>query len=457
MATWAETLAEFTQALTFDAIPREVTESAKLRCLDILGIALASTVEDFAPAVLRVAESWGPGGECTVVGTKLTASPPLAILVNGSLAHGLDYDDTHTPSITHASAVVIPTALALGESLGLDGRAVLTAAVAGYEAITRLGMAAPGGFHARGWHATAVCGTFAATLVAGKCLGLGRRQLTAALGIAGSFASGVLEHLADGSWVKRIHPGWAGHSGALAAGLARGGFTGPASILEGRFGFYSTFLDQPVDLGPRLATLGQEWETLRVAFKPYPCCHYNHAYMDAAARLKREHGLAPGEIEEVECLVPAGEVPIVCEPADVKRRPRTSYDAQFSLPFSVAVALLDAEVWVESYAPSRLSDPHLLALAERVNYSVDPASRFPESFPGWVRIRLKDGRLLEAREPVNRGSPENPLPAEAIVAKFRRNAARILPGSRVALLEREVLALDTSPDVRSLLALCRIP
>lgn len=457
MGSWAESFAEFTQRLSFEAIPRQVIENVKLRCLDILGIALASTVQDFAPSVLDMTERWGGGGECTVLGTKLTASPPLAILANGSLAHGLDYDDTHTASITHASAVVVPTALALGESLGLDGRSVLTAAVAGYEAITRIGMAAPGAFHARGWHATAVCGTFAATLVAGKCLRLDRRQLIAALGISGSFASGVLEHLEDGSWVKRIHPGWAGHSGALAAGLARGGFTGPASILEGRFGFYSTFLGQRVDLAPGLATLGLEWETLRVAFKPYPCCHYNHAYMDAAVGLKREHGFTPGEIEEVECLVPAGQVPIVCEPAPAKRRPRTSYDAQFSLPFSVALALAEPEVWVDSYASERLGDPRLLALADRVSYSVDPSSEFPKSFPGWVKIRLKDGRLLEAREPVNRGSPENPLPPEAIVAKFRRNAGRILPAAQVALLEREVLALDSSSNVRSLLALCRIP
>ncbi len=457
MATYAETLAEFTRALAFDRIRPEVIQNVRLRCLDVLGIALASTVQDFAPAVLGLVESWGGNGECTVVGTKLTASPPLAILANGSLAHGLDYDDTHTASVTHASAVVVPTALSLGESLGLDGRSVLTAAVAGYEAITRIGMAAPGAFHARGWHATAVCGTFAATLVAGKCLGLDRGKLVAALGVAGSLASGVLEYLNDGSWVKRIHPGWAGHSAAVAARLAQGGFTGPASILEGRFGFYSTFLGQPADLAPHLGSLGQEWETLRVAFKPYPCCHYNHAYMDAVARLRREHRFGPDEIESVECLVPAGEVPIVCEPAPVKRRPRTSYDAQFSLPFCIAVALVDDEVGVDSYALERIEEPRLLALADRVRYSLDPTSEFPKSFPGWVKIRLKGGRLLEAREPVNRGSPEKPLSAETIVAKFRRNAARILPAAQVVLLEREVLALDRSTNVRSLLRLCRLP
>ncbi|MFQ5897020.1 MAG: MmgE/PrpD family protein [Candidatus Methylomirabilia bacterium] len=456
MPTWAETLAEFTAGLRYEAIPRAVTENVRLRCLDTLGIALASTAQDFAPSVLGLIESWGGGGECTVVGTKLTAAPPLAVLANGSLAHGLDYDDTHTPSITHASAVVVPTAMAVGESLGLDGPSVLTAAVGGYEAITRIGMAAPGRFHARGWHATAVCGTFAATLVAGKCLGLSRGQLTASLGVAGSLASGLLEHLADGSWVKRLHPGWAGHSGVLAAGLGRGGFTGPASVLEGRFGFYRSFLAEPVDLAPHLDTLGREWETLQIAFKPYPCCHYNHAYMDAAARLRREHRLTPEQIVEVECLAPAGEIPIICEPADLKRRPRSPYDAQFSLPFSVAAALIDDEVCVDSYAPERLGDLRLLALAGRVRYAVDPASPFPKTFPGWVKIRLTDGRLLEAREPANRGSPENPLPPEAIVTKFRRNGERVLPASRVSALEREVLALDRSPNLKRLLGLCRI-
>ncbi len=456
MATWAETFADFTAAVSYEAIPKAVAENTRLRCLDVLGIALASTAQDFTRSVLGVVESWGWGGECTVIGTKLTTSPPLAILANGSLAHGLDYDDTHMPSITHASAVVVPTALALGESLGLDGRSVVTAAVAGYEAITRLGMAAPNGFHARGWHATAACGTFAATLVAGKCLGLTRRELTSALGIAGSLASGIQEFLADGSWVKRLHPGWAGHSGAIAARLAQGGFTGPSSVFEGRFGFYQTFLGESVDLAPLLESLGREWATITIAFKPYPCCHYNHAYMDAAARLRREHGLTPEQIEEVECLVPAGEVPIVCEPAVAKRRPRTSYDAQFSLPYSVALALAEDEIGVDSYSLERIRDERLLTLASRVRYSVDPASPFPKTFPGWVRVRLTDGRILEAREPVNRGSLENPLSPEAIVTKFRRNAGRVLSVPQVAAIEREVLNLDGSTSVKGLLALCRI-
>jgi 2-methylcitrate dehydratase PrpD len=433
--------------LRFEVLPTEVVDSVRLRVLDTLGLALAGSRADFAPALLGlVAHEHGP---CSVLGTDRTASAPLAILANGALAHGLDFDDTHAPSITHASAVVIPTVLALAEMLRLDGRAVITASVAGYETITRIGMAASGAFHDRGWHATAVCGPFAAALAAGRCAGLDTARLTSALGIAGSCASGVMEFLEDGSAVKRLHPGWAGHAGAVAATLAGGGFTGPATIFEGRFGFYSTFLGKAPDLAA-FETLAVRWETLAVAFKPYPCCHYNHAYLDGALELRSTHKIDATAIDSIECGVPAGEVPIVCEPAARKARPRTTYEAQFSLPFSVAAAFVDGRVGIDTYSASRLTDPRVLGLAAKVRYTIDRDSRFPAVFPGRVRVRLSDGRVLEARVEDAR-APRR----EAIVEKFRANAGRALPPARVAELERGVLELERAPSVAVLVALCR--
>ena len=453
--TLARRLAEFTASLDFADLPAEVVDSTRLRTLDILGIALAASTGETAPSLLGALDGWGGGGDCTILGSKRMATAPLAILVNGALAHSLDFDDTHAASITHASAVVVPVALALGEAVGLDGRALITAIVAGYEAITRLGMAAPGAFHARGWHATSVCGPFAAALVAGRIEGLDADRLTAALGIAGSFASGGMEYLQDGSWVKRIHAGWAGHAGAVAAALARGGFTGPATILEGRFGFYRTFLGAEPDPAP-FATLGREWETPAIGFKPYPCCHLNHAYLDCMLELRSAHGLAADDVEAVECRVPAGQVPIVCEPREGKLRPRTAYEAQFSLPYSVASMLLDGRVGLDTYTAERLGEARRLALASRVTHTVDPDSTFPRGFPGWVRVRLRDGRVLEARSPDGRGSLARPLPREAIVEKFRDNAGRALSATHVAELERTVLSLDTLADVRPLTARCRV-
>lgn len=431
-----------------------MVQSVRLRTLDVLGIALAASTADFAPAVMAALDGWDAGGPCTVIGASRTAGPPAAVLANGTLAHGLDFDDTHAASITHASAVVLPCALAVGEAGGLDGRTVITGAVAGYETIARLGMAAPGAFHARGWHATAVCGAFAAALAAGRVQGLDVAGLTAALGVAGSLASGVLEFLEDGSWVKRLHPGWAGHSGVVAAGLARAGFTGPASVLDGRFGFYRTFLDRAPDPAP-FDTLGRQWETLRIGFKPYPCCHYNHAYLDCVIDLRRRHRLSPEQVERVECLVPEGEVPIVCEPRESKLRPRTPYEAQFSLPYSVAAALIDGRVTLETYAAERLDDAATLRLTARVVHGVDAASTFPKGFPGWVRIHLRDGRTVEARAPDGRGGPDRPLGTEAVIAKFRDNAGRVLPASRVQDVERVALALDALEDVGDLMRLCR--
>jgi len=452
--TLARRLAEFAASLDFDRVPPEVIASARLRTLDVLGIALAASTGDSAPSVRGALDGWSAAGDCTVIGAKRTAAAPLAILANGTLAHSLDFDDTHALSITHASAVVVPVALAVGEAGGLDGRAVLTATVAGLEAITRLGMAVPGAFHARGWHATAACGPFAAALVAGRLEGLDAARLTAALGIAGSFASGLMEYLEDGSWVKRVHPGWAGHAGAVAAALARGGFTGPASVLEGRFGFYHAFLRAEPDAAP-FATLGHLWETPGIGYKPYPCCHLVHAYLDCALDLRRDHALTADAVAAVECLVPAGEVPIVCEPRPAKVRPRTSYDAQFSLAYTVASALIDGRVGLDTFTPERLLDAQRLALAERVTHTIDENSAFPKGFPGWVRVRLNDGRTLEARAPDGRGSLARPLPPDAIVEKFRDNAGRALPAARVAEIERATLALDTLRDVRSLVTLCR--
>jgi 2-methylcitrate dehydratase PrpD len=452
--TLAQRLAQFAADLTFEDLPPAVVDSVKLRVLDILGLALAASGAEFAPSIFAALEHWGARGDCSVVGGKATTAPPLAALANGSLAHGLDFDDTHAASITHASAVVLPAVLAVAEAAAVDGRTAITAAVAGYEAITRLGMGAPGAFHARGWHATSVCGTVAAALAAGRCEDLDVVRLTAGLGVAGSFASGVQEFLEDGSWSKRVHAGWAAHAGVVAATLARGGFAGPASILEGRFGLYRTFLDREVDARP-FETLGRVWETLNVGFKPYPCCHYVHAFIDCALDLRQAHALGAETIAAIDCFVPAGEVPIVCEPRDAKLRPRTAYDAKFSLPFVVAAAIVDGSVGLDTFAPERLLDPRILGLADRVAHTVDPASTFPDGFPGWLRVRTLDGRMFEARQPDGRGGPKRPLPASAIAEKFRAHGGRALAAARLAEIERTVGGLDAIDDVGALMRLTR--
>jgi 2-methylcitrate dehydratase PrpD len=301
-----------------------------------------------------------------------------------------------------------------------------------------------------------VCGPFGAALAAGKSMGLDAGRLTSALGIAASMASGVMEFLEDGSWVKRLHPGWAAQSGIQAAALAREGFTGPATALEGRLGFYRAALGETIDIGKQLKNLGDEWETVRSSFKLYPCCHLNHSYLDAVARLKRMEGLRAEEVEEVECLVPAGEVPIVCEPEAAKLRPRSPYDAKFSLAFCVAAALAGDRVSVGAFTQESIREARVLALAARVRYTVDPVSSYPRTFPGWVKVRLANGKVLEAREESQRGGPDKPIAPDEVVAKFRDNAARLMPEAQITALQSAVLGMERAPDLSALLALCRV-
>ena len=456
MTPAAKTLGEWAACLRAEDIPAAVRDNAALRVLDTIGCALAGAREEHAPSVLALVSRWGGPGLSTIWGTTLTAAPPQAALANGALAHGLDFDDTHADSVCHASAVLVPAVLALAESERLDGRDALTALVAGYEAMIRIGMAAPGRFHERGWHATAVCGAFGAALAAGKSLGLDANRLAAALGIAASMASGVMEFLEDGSWIKRLHPGWAAQSGIQAAALAQDGFTGPATALEGRLGFYRAALGEVPDIAKQLKNLGDEWETVRSSFKLYPCCHLNHAYLDAVASLKRTEGLKAEQVDEVECLVPAGEIPIVCEPAAAKLRPRSPYDAKFSLAFCVAAALAGDRVGIGAFTEESIREPAALALAARVRYTVDPSSPYPRTFPGWVKVRLTDGRVLEAREESQRGGPERPIARDEVIAKVRDNTARLMPQPRVAALEGAVLGMDRARDLGPLLALCRL-
>lgn len=458
MATQAEKLAQFAEALKFEDIPVEVVARVKLHLLDILGIGLAAAPQEYARQIVETVRAWGGVPHSTVLyyGDRLPA--PSAVLANGSFTHGLDFDDTHAESITHASTCVVPPALAVGESVHADGKALLTAVVAGYEVITRLGAAASGQFHHHGYHATPICGAFAAGIVAGKLMGLTADALTNTLGICGSQAAGLQAFLDDGSWTKRLHPGWAAHGGIVAAQLASRGFRAPATVLEGRFGLYATHVGSTAFDASRLTRgLGQEWEAARIAFKPYPVCHFSHASMDAALHLQQQHRIDPHDIVAGEVLVPQAIVPVVCEPLADKQVPMSTYGALFSLPFCVASNLLYGHARLDSFSDTALRDRKVLDTAAKIGYCVEPWPEFPRTFPGGVRLRLCDGRTLERREAVNRGHPDNPMHADEVCDKFRDNARRVLPSARLDAIIAAIDHLEDLPRVSELTQLCATP
>lgn len=456
--TYSRTLAAYAARLTYEDLPPEVVASTRLRLLDTVGVCLASVGMEYADAILAMLDEQGSSTDATLFGSAKRTSAAWAACYNGALAHGNDYDDTHSVALMHISGVVMPTVLALGERHRLPGRRVLEAAVAGYEAGLRIGMVTPSGFHARGFHATGVCGVFAAAIAAARLLGLDAARMTHAIGIAGSQAAGSMEFLADGAWTKRLHPGWAAHAGIVAAQLAARGYTGPATSLEGRYGLYNAYagVSEP-DLARHTATFGTQWETLNIDFKPYPCGHANHPYMDCARALVERHRFTIGDIEAIELRVPPAFVPILCEPFADKIRPASAYAARFSLPYAVAVILKLGHAGIDEFSAERIADPDLIALMARTGYIADASLPFPQTFPGWVKIRLKDGREIEQRMDASRGSRELPMSEAEIYEKFATNAARALPVERVRAVWDAGLAIERMEDVRGFTGLLSLP
>ncbi len=454
MGTVAQSLAEFAGSLRYEGIPREVISEIKPHILDALGIGLAASDLEYAHQILDVVRSWGGQPESTVMKYGDVLPMTSAVLANASFVHGLDFDDTHTESITHASACVVPTALAVGEKLRVDGKTLLAAAVAGYEVMTRIGLASPGGFHKHGYHATPICGTFAAGIIVGKLMGLPQEALANAMGICGSQAAGLQAFLDDGSWTKRLHAGWASHSGVVAAQLARSGFRGPATVIEGRYGILASHLGSgQFDPDRILRDLGKTWETSRISLKPYPVCHFSHATMDSARILMKEHSIKPEDIVAGEALVPEKIVSIVCEPLKEKQAPTDVYGALFSLPFCIATIAVHGKAGLDLFTESALKDEKVLSVAKKIRCQVASWPQFPRYFSGGLRLKLKDGREVEHLEPINRGNPDNAMEISEVRAKFSDNASRALPADRIERISDAIDRLENMPDVAELAAM----
>ncbi|MFG1943658.1 MmgE/PrpD family protein [Nonomuraea sp. NPDC048826] len=430
--------------------PEEVRRAACRHLLDGFGTAVAAGRAGAAAPAIAVARGLGGPPESSIPGTGARGSAVAAALATGTLVHALDFDDTHAGGLVHATAAVLPAALAVGEQTGATGAEVLAAAVAGYETVCRLGAAAPHAFHARGLHATMACGVLAAAVVAARLMRLDPGTTVDALGVAGSQAGGLLEFLSTGASTKQLHPGLASASGILAARLAAAGASGPETVIEGPHGLYAALAGRPADTARITDGLGETWETTRITIKPYPACQLMHVTLDAAAEALRTAG-PEAEVSEVTAYVHPDSADIVCEPADRKLAPRTPYDAKFSLPWSVAALLLDGEVTLGTYAPESLHRHDAAVLAARVRTEVTPFPGVAADAPGHVRLRLADGREVEGRVPRSAGGPGNPLSEAALLAKFTANAGG--PSPDADDLARRVAALAAEPDLTAIAAL----
>jgi 2-methylcitrate dehydratase PrpD len=453
--SYVDELAKFTHELSFDDIPENVIKKVKLLTLDTMGIMLYASGENFAKIMADVVLSWGGRPESTVVGFGNVIPSPNAALINCTMAHGLDYDDTHLGSVVHTSAPIVPSALAAGEREGIDGEKLITAMVAGYEISTRLGITAyndekgHSGFHLSGFHATAVCGTYGAAAIGGKIYNLKPEEIVTAIGICSSITPGGCNTL--GGEMKKMHPGWAAHSGLVASQLGKGGFSGSNKVNIQHL--YEAYISENLGYHPEklIKGLGNIWETSNIFFKPYPCCAMLTSPMDAALYLKKKYQINPDSIDKVFVGMPEASMHMVCEPAESKKHPSTPYESQFSLHWGVAAILLDGQAGVQEFSAKKLRDQYMHKLTEKIEYFAD-GNKYDEAS---IKINMMDGKVYEHKVSTSRGGPDLPLTDEEIEEKYRVNALKILSENKVEKILHEINNLEDINNVRELMKLCK--
>jgi len=456
--TFVEQLAAFADGIR---PPEHIRTIVRQHTLDTIGVALAAVRLDTSRAVVDIAERRGGAPEARAIGLEAKVPATSAAFVNGVLAHSLDYDDTHLPSILHPSASVVPAALAAAEQAGAHGARTLDAVAAGLEICARLGMAGYDRYNGqstyfeRGQHATSICGAIAGAAAAAKLLGLDARGIADAMGIAVSMAAGVIEANRAGGTVKRTHCGIAARSAVDAAELARAGITGPPTALEGRFGFFSAYLYGQYDRDALLDGLGERWEIERIFFKPYPANHFTHAGIDAALAV-RARGVRPNHIEHIRLGVARPTVRTIGQPIEAKRAPETGYQAQFSGPFTIAAALCAGSglgLGLDDFTDDLARDPAMRTLMQKITVEPDPwcDAIYPNQFPAVLTVRTSDGEITE-RIAANRGGPDRPLTDDEIATKFRDNAGRVLGDEAMQQIEQACARLDRLEAIDDVLA-----
>jgi 2-methylcitrate dehydratase PrpD len=415
----AEILAEKIVAVRPGSLSVETALKCEDLLIDVVGLCVTARNEDYVASALS---GWDDDGPCTAIGHTRTLSATGAAFVNGTAAHGEDFDDTFEGGPVHAGAVVVPAVLAACERHNPDGRMAQIGIAVGSEVLCRLSLVVPKAVHKAGFHPTAVFGAMGAAAGVGAALGLNAKQIVDALGIAGSMAGGIIEYLAEGAWTKRLHAGWAAQSGIRAALLARSGFVGPRTVFEGVHGLFHGFAHTTKgDYDALIGDFGTRWVTDTLAFKPYPCGTMAQPYIDCARRLA-SRGVKPEDVVELICEVAEGTVHRLWEPLADKQKPRNGYAAKFAVPYLLATGFVHGGVGLGAFTPSAILDARVLALAAKVKFVIDPDNPYPNNYTGHIRATLKDGGVLEERQPYLRGGAQEPLTRQDVTDKFALNA-----------------------------------
>lgn len=447
-----EQLSNFSAGVSIRTLPPDVIQRTHFLILDLLGNIIRARVEsDSTPSLLSAAKSLGlTQGTARVFADAGRYSPAGAAFINGTLAHSLDFDDTHAAGTLHPGAPVIPAALAAGEMVGASGADVLAGIVAGYEVTCRAALALPAGDHyQRGYHPTATCGVFGAAAAAGRVFGLDGPGIASALGIALSQSAGSLQFLVNGAWTKRFQVGWSCMAGLAAATLAREGFRGASEALEGKHGFFASYAPSP-RAERAVENLGVVYELMATGVKPYPSCRYGHAGIDAVLALRREHDLKPEEVESVTYGLSKAGMLLVGAPADKKADPRNTVDAQFSGPFVLSTALATGEVSWDSYSLLDNSTIRALLPKVRCEFDAEIEAAFPTNMSGRITINAR-GKRFSKKVDVPKGEPSNFFTEAELKGKFMSLASPAIGSTGAMKLADAVLRMASMNDINELM------
>lgn len=451
-------LVTYCHGVSYGGFPPEVIDMAKYLALDFLGVAARGSFEESTKAMhgfLQDLDLRPKAG--VIIGTPMKAPHQYSALANGTSAHSLELDDVVNEASLHPGVAVFPAAMATCEMIDGDGKKFIEAVVLGYEVMIRLGKALnPTAHYKQGFHPTGTCGAFGAAIAASKILGLDKEGMLNALGIVGSQAAGSMEFLAEGAWTKRMHPGWAAHNGIVASLLARRGFKGPSTILEGRDGFLHAYSPSS---DPRQVTdgLGGSFQIMKTSIKPHACCRYKQAPIDGILSLMKRHELKPSDVEQVILGILKTGFPIIVQPEEAKYNPKSVVDAQFSMPFGAAVSAHYGKASLEEYTLENVRSREIREFMKKVQCVEDPDldKEFPRRWPASVKIIARGGREYSTRIDHPKGDPENPLSWEEIIEKFRNLTSPLFSERRQGDIIERTRSLEKERSLRSFCTMLR--
>jgi len=444
-------LVKYCSELEYRQLPDEVVDRAKYFFLDFIGVACRGSKEDSSQSMYRFIQEMGSGNRGGVlIGTKKRAPFVYSALANGTAGHAIEMDDVNNESSLHPGVVVFPTALATSEMAGASGKDFIEAVVLGYEVMIRLGKAiGPENSYQRGFHPTGTCGTFGASVTASKLMGLKKDGMVSTMGIAGSQASGSMEYLAQGTWAKRFHPGWAALSGMIAALLAKKGFKGPTSIIEGRDGFLHAY-SNGADPSKVLEGIGSGFEILRTSVKPHACCRYMQPPIDGVLKIVKENDLLHDQVEKIRVGILKAGAHLIAEPAEKKYSPQSVVDAQFSMPFGAAVAILYRKAGLGEFHLSKIRSEEVKRMMRQVECVIDPEldETFPKQWCATAEVFTKDGKRYFIKVEYCKGDPENPLSWGELIEKFHDLSNRFWIKERRVKIVEQVRNFEKIRDIQ---------